>query len=149
MPTDPTPSVEPPDMFAVQKSWMPRALMVFAVLLLGLAAFGVYMNYRAIPFDPVRWQESNGSERGRMLASLLEQTDFIGYSRREVRVYLGTADHDERFFWYDLGPDSGSAPPDARGSVGDPDRLYGIFQYNQMTEISEVLYSHHRPLLGW
>ena len=148
MPEQAPPHIEPPDLFAVPKSWIPKALIIFAVALLGLAGFSVYLHYRLLPFDPVRWQESNGFDRGRMLKSLLQQTDFVGFTRAEVRVYLGPADYDERLFWYDLGPDSGAAPADPRGNVGRSDHLYGVFQQDKAGEITEVLYSHHRPMLG-
>ncbi len=148
MPNEQLPPIEPPDLFAVPRSWMPKVLLLFALALLGLAGFGVYMHYRALPFDPGRWREANGFDRGRMLKSLLAQTDFVGFTRAEVQVYLGAANYDERLFWYDLGPDSGTAPADPRGDVGKPDHLYGIFQQDRKGQITEVLYSHHRPTLG-
>jgi len=148
MPDQAPPHIEPPDLFAVPRSWMPKALIFFAVALLCLAGFSVYLHYRPLPFDPVRWQESNGFDRGRMLKSLLAQTDFVGFTRAEVRVYLGSADYDERLFWYDLGRDSGTAPADPRGNVGLPDHLYGVFQLDRAGQVTEVLYSHHRPMLG-
>lgn len=148
MATEQPPHIEPPDVFAVPRSWMPKLLLLFAVLLLALAGFGVCLHYRALPFDPGRWQESNGFDRGRMLKSLLAQTDFAGFTRAEVQIYLGSANYDERLFWYDLGPDSGTAPADPRGDVGAADSLYGIFQHNRNGQITEVFYSHHRPTLG-
>ena len=148
MPADQAPNIEPPDLFAIQRSWIPRALLIFAVALVGLAAFGLYLRYRPLTFDPGRWQESGGTTRGRMLKSLLAQTDFVGFTRAEVEVYLGQANYDERMFWYDLGPDAGAAPADPRGNVGTPDHLYGVFQHDRGGLILEVLYSHHRPTLG-
>jgi hypothetical protein len=148
MPTDPASNIEPPDLFVIQRNWMTRALIFFAVGLVGLAVFGLYLRYRPIEFDPVRWKEANGTGRGRMLKSLLAQTDFAGYTRSEVVFYLGPANYDERLFWYDLGPDAGTAPADPRGNVGKPNHLYGIFQHDRGGVILEVLYSHRRPTLG-
>jgi hypothetical protein len=141
MPTDTAPNIEPPDPLVIQRSWMTRALVFFAAGLVCLAAFGLYLRYRPVEFDPVRW-------RGRMLKSLLAQTDFVGYKRSEVEFYLGPANYDERLFWYDLGPDAGAAPADPRGNVGKPDLLYGVFQHDRDGLILEVLYSHRRPTLG-
>jgi hypothetical protein len=149
MPSDPLPNIEPPDMTAIPpRPWLPRMLIVFAVLLVLLAIFGLHLRYRPLPFDPARWQTSTGSTRGRMLNSLLEQTDFVGFTRVEVEVYLGKADFDDRLFWYDLGPDAGQVQIDPRADVGDPSRLYGIFQHDRGRLILEVLYNHRRPTLG-
>ena len=140
------PSIEPPDM--IGRGGLTRLLVILALLLTFLAIVGIYLTYRPRPFNPVRWQTATSNERGRMLSSLMKQTDFIGFTRDEVQVYLGSADFDQRLFWYDLGPETGDDPVDPRADVGDPRRLYGVFRQDVAGLILEVLYSHRRPLLG-
>lgn len=143
------PNIKPPEMTAIPpRPWLPRVLIVFAVLLVLMAVFGLYLRYRSLPFDPARWQTSTGTTRGRMLSSLLEQTDFVGFTRAEVQVYLGKADFDDRLFWYDLGPDTGQMHIDPRAGIGDPGHLYGVFQHDRGGLILEVLYNYRRPTLG-
>jgi len=113
-----------------------------------LAGAGMYLANRPLPFEPARWQTSLGSTRGRMLKSLLAQTDFAGFPRSEVEVYLGPADFDDRLFWYDLGPAGDEAPVDPRAAVGDPSYLYGVFAFDRTGTVTEVLYNHRRPTLG-
>ena len=122
--------------------------MFLALTLAILAAAGMYVAYRPLPFSPSVWQTSLGSTRGRMLKSLLAQTNFEGFPRSDVEVYLGPADFDDRLIWYDLGPVHDESPVDPRAAIGDPRNLYGVFAYDQTGTIKEVLYNHRRPTLG-
>jgi hypothetical protein len=133
---------------AAQPPWMNRTLVMSAIALLIVAAAAVYLNFRPIPFDPITWKESHGITRGRMLSSLLAQTDFVGFSREDVEHNLGPADFDERQFWYDLGPIDTDHPPEPRAHVGDPTRLYAVFSYTGTGAITDVFYSYRRPILG-
>ncbi|GAB4329230.1 MAG: hypothetical protein Kow0074_25630 [Candidatus Zixiibacteriota bacterium] len=139
--------IEPPDIMRPNTALM-RGLIAAAVALVALAAFALYLQYRSIAFDPTAWRTASSAERARMLRSLLEQTDFIGFSREEVVFYLGPAEFDERLFWYDLGVIETEHTVDPRGDVGDPDHLYGVFRYDIRGAILDVLYSHRRPVLG-
>lgn len=125
-----------------------RLLLVSAVVLLLLAVAGVWFRFRPLTFHPIRWQETSGFDRGRMLSSLLGQADFVGFTRAEVEVYLGRPDFDERQFWYDLGRDTSGALPDARAAIGDPGRLYAVFVHDAAGLITNVLYSLRRPIFG-
>lgn len=146
---EPVPKIEPPDTTLIpQPRWLPRLLILFCIALVVMAVFGLYMRYRPLPFDPGHWQTANGTNRGRMLGSLLEQTDFVGFTRAEVETYLGAPEFDDRLFWYDLGPDTAQTPADPRAAIGDPARLYGVFHHNRGGMILEVLYNHRRPTLG-
>ncbi len=131
-----------------QRPWMPTLIALMAVVLAILAGAGFYLTVRPLPFNPSVWQSSLGSTRGRMLKSLLSQTDFLAFSRAEVEVYLGVADFDDRMIWYDLGPAGDDSPVDARANMGNAGDLYGVFAYDQAGVIKEVLYSHRRPTLG-
>ena len=142
------PPLEKPGDYLPPRPWLPRAILLFAGILVLLAAAGMYLAYRPLPFNPAVWQTSLGSTRGRMLKSLLAQTDFVGFPRSEVEVYLGSADFDDRLLWYDLGPVGDESPVDRRAMVGDPNRLYGVFAYDQTGTVKEVLYNHRRPTLG-
>lgn len=146
MTDDHIPNIEPPDM--IGRRGLTRILVIMALILTFFAIVGVYLTYRPRPFNPVLWQSATSNERGRMLSSLMKQTNFIGFSRDEVQVYLGRADFDERLFWYDLGPETGEGAVDPRADVGDPGHLYGVFRQNAAGLILEVLYSHRRPILG-
>jgi hypothetical protein len=146
---EPVPKIEPPDTTLLpQPRWLPRLLILFCIALVLLAVFGLYLRYRHLPFDPVHWQAANGTTRGRMLGSLLEQTDFVGFTRPEVEAYLGAPEFDDRLFWYDLGPDTAPTPVDPRADIGNPARLYGVFHHDRGGIILEVLYNHRRPTLG-
>ena len=147
-PTDQTPQIEPPDLFTIPRSWVPRVMVPSALVLVLLAVIGMWQRYRLLEFDPASWQEAGGLERGRMLKSLLDQTDFIEFTRSEVNVYLGSGEFDERVFWYDLGAEETPLPVDPRADVGDPARLYGVFRHERRGTILEVLYNHRRPTLG-
>lgn len=142
------PSIEPPDMFPVQRSWLPRALLMSALALAVMAAAAVYLSSGPLTFDPVAWREATSGERSRMLGSLLKQTDFVGFSRPEVEYYLGVPEFDERIFWYDLGQYSGDGPLDPRGDVGDSTHLFGVFRQDGAGNIEEVVFSHRRPTMG-
>ena len=142
------PQFDPPSAFLPPHPWLPRAILLLAGTLVILAGAGMYLANRPLPFNPSRWQTSLGSTRGRMLKSLLAQTDFAGFARSEVETYLGPADFDDRLFWYDLGPVGDDSPVDPRAAVGDPAHLYGVFTYDQAGTIKEVLYNHRRPTLG-
>jgi hypothetical protein len=143
------PNIEPPDATLIpQPRWLPRLLILFCIALVLMAVFGLYLRYRPLPFDPAVWLTANGTTRGRMLGSLLEQTDFVGFTRPEVEAYLGKPEFDDRLFWYDLGPDSAQTPIDPRAAIGDPARLYGVFHHDRGGIILEVLYNHRRPTLG-
>ncbi len=142
------PPFETPGATLSPRLWLPRAVLLLAALLMILALFGIYLNYRPLPFDPVGWQNSNGIARGRMLKSLLAQTRFVGFPRAEVEHYLGPADFDDRQIWYDLGPADDISSTDPRAAVGEPGRLYGVFAYDKAGAIKEVLYNHRRPILG-
>ncbi|HUU45173.1 MAG TPA: hypothetical protein VM118_05510 [Acidobacteriota bacterium] len=131
-----------------QPRWIGRGLVLAAVLLLLLAGASVYLKFRPRPFDAVRWQESGGFDRGRMLSSLLSQADFIGYTRLEAEHYLGRPDFDERQFWYDLGPADTDLPREPRADVGDPTRLAAVFSYNPTGIVTDVFYSYRRPAFG-
>jgi hypothetical protein len=147
---DPTPpeSLDRPGGYLTARPWMPRLIVIMAVILVLFAAAGIYLSNRPLPFRPAQWQTSLGSTRGRMLKSLLAQTDFVGFPRSEVEVYLGPPDFDERLLWYDLGPVGSELPVDPRAAVGDPTHLYGVFEVDPVGTIREVLYNHRRPTLG-
>lgn len=138
-----SPGLSPP-----QRTWIVPALWVTACGLAVLAAAAIYINFRALPFDPAAWRTAGGLERARMLSSLLQQTDFNGFSRPEVEYYLGVPEFDERLFWYDLGEYDATVPIDPRGDVGSRDRLYGVFRQDPGGTIQEVVFSHRRPVLG-
>ncbi len=140
--------LEPPGVYGPPRPWLPRAVMLLAFTLAILAAAGTYVAYRPLPFSPAIWQTSLGSTRGRMLKSLLAQTNFVGFPRSEVEIYLGAAEFDDRLIWYDLGPVQDDSPVDPRAAIGDPGYLYGVFAYDQTGTIREVLYNHRRPTLG-
>jgi hypothetical protein len=144
----PVPSIEPPDMFPVQRGWLPRATLLSALALAALAAVAVYLSSRPLTFDPASWRTATSGERARMLGSLLRQTDFVGYSRPEVEYYLGVPEFDERIFWYDLGRYDQGSSLDPRGNVGDSSRLFGVFRHDGGGTIKEVVFSHRRPTLG-
>ena len=137
-----------PDAIPLRRTWVATAVLWLAVFLLILAAFGLWLSYRPLRFDVSRWEAGSGIERGRMLKSLLAQTNFIGFRRSEVELYIGAANFDERQFWYDLGPADASLPVDPRAVVGDASHLYGVFAYDKDEMVTEVLYSRHRPTLG-
>lgn len=139
--------IEPPDIMRPNKALI-RGLIAAAIALVALAVFALYLQYRSIAFDPTAWRTASSSERARMLESLLEQTNFIGFNREEVVFYLGPAEYDERLFWYDLGVIETEHTVDPRGDVGDPDHLFGVFRYDIGGVILDVLYSHRRPVLG-
>jgi hypothetical protein len=96
----------------------------------------------------VRWQQASGFDRGRMLKSLLSQTEFAGFTRPEVEHYLGPSDFDERQFWYDLGPVDAGLEREARADVGEPGHLAAVFSYEPTGSIESVLYSYRRPVFG-
>lgn len=139
---------EAPDIVPLQRDWMTKAVIGLAVLLLAIAAFGVWLRFRPIPYSPERWVTASGLDRGRMLSSLLEKADFVGFSRTDVEHYLGPANFDERQFWYDLGPADPSAVVEPRANVGEVDRLHAVFSFERDGSISQILYSRRRPLLG-
>ncbi|MBI3871535.1 MAG: hypothetical protein HY304_00470 [candidate division Zixibacteria bacterium] len=132
----------------MNRDWTTRIVLLLSLVLLVIATGAVWMQFRTGPFDSVRWQTALGPERGRMLASLLSQTNFVGFARADVERYLGAANFDERQFWYDLGPSVGDMPLDPRAAVGDSLRLYGVFSHDSTGSITSVLYSHRRPTLG-
>ena len=142
-----TPKIEPPEIMPPRRG-MARALIAITVALVLLAVFGLYLQYRPVPFDPVAWRDASRTLRSRMLESLLDQTNFVGFARDEVRFYLGPAEFDERLFWYDLGSAEGDPPVNPSGDVGAQDRLFGVFHHDEDGLVLEVLYSHRRPLLG-
>jgi hypothetical protein len=148
MPPSAQPPLEKPGAYLPPRPWLPRAVALLAVTLALLAGAGMYLAYRPLPFSPTIWQTSLGSTRGRMLKSLLAQTNFVGFPRSEVELYLGSADFDDRLIWYDLGPVQDDSPVDPRAAIGDPGHLYGVFAYDQTGTIKEVLYNHRRPTLG-
>lgn len=135
---------EPPP----QSRRLVRWLIAATVALVAMAGLGLYLQYRPLPFSPDRWKSAGAAERGRMLSSLRKQTDFVGFTRPEVEYYLGAPDFDERQFWYDLGRDTSGAARDARARIGDPQKLYGVFNFSETGAITEVLYSRRRPVLG-
>lgn len=137
-----------PEIVPMQRDWMSRAVLILAVVLLAIAAFGVWLRFRPIPYQTERWMTSDRFDRGRMLSSLLAQTRFVDFPRTDVEHYLGRADFDERQFWYDLGPADDDAVPEPRAMVGDSTRLYAVFSFDHDGQISQVLYSRRRPLLG-
>lgn len=142
------PSIEPPDMFSLRRSWMSRVTLFSALALAALAVIAVYLSSRPLTFDPALWRTASNSERARMLNSLLGQTDFVGFSRPEVEYYLGVPEFEERIFWYDLGLYSQDSPLDPRGDVGDSTHLFGVFRHDGAGTIKEVVFSHRRPTLG-
>ena len=137
-----------PEVLPVRRDWMARAVLIMALALLAMAAFGLWLRFRPIPYDAARWQESGGFDRGRMLHSLLSKTDFVGFTRTDVERYLGAPNLNERQLWYDLGPAQADLAPEPRAAVGDPSHLYGVFAYDQDGIVSDVLYSRRRPTLG-
>ena len=137
-----------PEIVPLQGDWMSRVVLLLAVVLLAIAAFGVWLKFRPIPYQTERWLTSSGFDRGRMLNSLLAQTDFANFPRADVEHYLGSADFDERQFWYDLGPADPEATIEARAAVGDTSRLFAVFSFARDGSISQVLYSRRRPVLG-
>lgn len=137
-----------PETVPLKKDWMSRAVLALAFVLLLIAVFGVWLNFRPIPYSTERWLVSSGLDRGRMLKSLMAQTDFVGFPRRDVEHYLGPAKLDERQLWYDLGPADPGSNPEPRATVGDSARLYGVFSYDRDGQITQVLYSRRRPVLG-
>jgi hypothetical protein len=143
------PIVKPsPEVTPFRQNWMALVSLLLAVFLLALAAFGLWLHFRPRPFSPARWQNALGPERGRMVGSLRSQTDFVGFTRASVEIYLGTPNFDERRFWYDLGPTPGDLPLDPRAAVGDSLRLCVAFSYDPAGAITDVLYNHRRPTLG-
>jgi hypothetical protein len=143
------PILEPsPDVIPLRHNWMTRAVLSVAVATLALAIVGLWLHLRPRPFSPARWHTALGPERGRMLRSLLSQTDFVGFTRANVEIYLDAPDFDERQFWYDLGSLGEVQPVDPRAAVGDSTRLYVVFSYNPAGAITDVLYNHRRPTLG-
>jgi len=143
------PILEPsPDVIPLKHNWMTRAVLLVAVATLALAIAGLWSHLRPRPFSPARWQTALGPERGRMLRSLLSQTDFVGFTRANVEIYLGAPDFDERQFWYDLGSLAEVQPVDPRAAVGDPAHLCIVFSYNPTGAITDVLYNRRRPTLG-
>lgn len=139
---------EDPAIVPIQRDWMTKAVIGLAVLLLAIAAFGVWLRFRPIPYSPERWAVASGLDRGRMLGSLLEKADFVGFSRTDVEHYLGAANFDERQFWYDLGPADPEAVVEPRANVGEAGRLYAVFSFDRDGSVSQILYSRRRPLLG-
>ncbi len=153
LPSDLGPSGRPilsddPGIVPIQRDWMAKAVIGMAVVLLAIAAFGVWLRFRPIPYEPQRWINGSGLDRGRMLSSLLEKSNFVGFTRSDAEHYLGPADFDERQFWYDLGPSDADAIIEPRANVGDTSRLYGVFSFNRDEQITQVLYSRRRPVLG-
>lgn len=132
----------------VRRDWVARAVLWLALVLLALSAFGVWLRFRPVPYQTQRWMEAGGFDRGRMLESLLSQTNFVGFPRVDVEHYLGPANFDERQFWYDLGPSDPSGIIEPRANVGDSLRLYGVFSYDRDGQISQILYNRRRPVLG-
>lgn len=137
-----------PEVVPLQRDWMSRAVLLMAVALLVIAAFGVWMKFRPVPYQTERWLISGGFDRGRMLNSLMAQTTFDKFPRVDVEHYLGRPDFDERQFWYDLGPADPQSNPEPRAWVGDSTRLYAVFSFGKDHQISQVLYSRRRPTLG-
>ncbi len=137
-----------PEVVPMQRDWMSRAVLLMAVALLAIAAFGVWLRFRPIPYQTERWMTADGFDRGRMLSSLLAQTSFVDFPRADVEHYLGGADFDERQFWYDLGPADPESVTEPRAMVGDSTRLYAVFSFGRDGQISQVLYSRRRPVLG-
>jgi hypothetical protein len=127
---------------------MSRAVIILAVVLLAISVFGVWLRFRPIPYETQKWLSAGGFDRGRMLSSLLGQTDFVGFPRGDVEHYVGPANFDERQFWYDLGPADPESLVEPRAIVGDPGRLYAVFSYDRKDQISQILYSRRRPVLG-
>jgi hypothetical protein len=127
---------------------MSRAVLLMAIALLVIAAFGVWLRFRPAPYQTERWMTSGGFDRGRMLKSLLDQTTFVDFPRSDVEHYIGRPDFDERQFWYDLGPADSESFPEPRATVGDPSRLSVVFSFDRDGQISQVLYSRRRPVLG-
>ncbi|MBD3298348.1 MAG: hypothetical protein GF341_06820 [candidate division Zixibacteria bacterium] len=139
--------VEPPEIMRPNKA-LTRGLIVMAVVLAAFAAFALYLNYRPMAFDPTAWRNATSTERARMLESLRDQTDFVGFTRDEVAFYLGPAEFDERLFWYDLGEVETVYSIDPRADVGNPGHLYGVFRHDPGGVILDVLFSHRRPTVG-
>jgi hypothetical protein len=139
---------EEPELLPVRRDWITKAVLGLAVVLLAIAAFGVWLRFRPIPYSPERWATASGLDRGRMLSSLMEKADFVGFSRTDVEHYLGPANFDERQFWYDLGPADPEAVVEPRANVGESNRLYAVFSFERDGSISQILYSRRRPLLG-
>lgn len=139
---------EGPDIVPVRRDWIARAVLIMALALLAMATFGVWLRFRPIPYDPVKWSQSGGFDRGRMLTSLLSKSNFVGLTRTDVEHYLGPANFDERQFWYDLGPSDLGVDKDPRADVGDQSRLYGVFAYDLTGGVTEIIYSQRRPVLG-
>lgn len=137
-----------PEIVPMQRDWMSRAVLLMAVALLVIAAFGVWLRFRPVPYQTERWLTSGGFDRGRMLSSLMAQTTFDKFPRADVEHYLGRPDLDERQFWYDLGPADPQSNPEPRAWVGDSTRLYAVFSFGADDKISQVLYSRRRPILG-
>lgn len=137
-----------PQIVPLKRDWISRSVLILALVLLAISVFGVWLRFRPISYETTRWLESGGLDRGRMLASLFEKTDFIGFPRIDVEHYLGPADFDERQFWYDLGPVDPEAAVEPRANVGDPTRLSAVFSYDRDGQVSQVLYSRRRPTLG-
>jgi hypothetical protein len=131
-----------------QPPWVRRALLLTMLMLLLFVVGGVYMKYRPLDYTPMRWLTAHGFDRGRMLASLLGETDFVGFTREDVQTYLGRPDLDERQIWYDIGPADRNLVRDARADVGDLSRLLAVFTYGKTGQVSDVLYSYRRPTLG-
>jgi len=137
-----------PDIVPLRRDWMSRAVLLMAVALLAIAVFGVWLRFRPAPYQTERWMTSGGFDRGRMLKSLLAQTTFVDFPRTDVEHYLGHPDFDERQFWYDLGPADPESFPEPRATVGDASRLAVVFSFDRDGQISQVLYSRRRPVLG-
>ncbi len=137
-----------PQIVPLQHDWMSRAVLLMAVALLAIAAFGVWLRFRPAPYQIERWMTSGGFDRGRMLKSLLAQTTFVDFPRSDVEHYLGRPDFDERQFWYDLGPADPESFPEPRAAVEDSSRLCVVFSFDRDGQISQVLYSRRRPVLG-
>jgi hypothetical protein len=137
-----------PEIVPMQRDWMSGAVLLMAVALLAIAAFGVWLRFRPIPYQTEQWMASGGLDRGRMLGSLLAQTHFVDFPRSDVEHYLGNADFDERQFWYDLGPADPESVAEPRAMVGDSSRLCCVFSFDRDGQISQILYSRRRPVLG-
>jgi hypothetical protein len=137
-----------PDVVPLKKDWVARTVLLLALALLALSAFGVWLRFRPVPYETSRWLRSSSFDRGRMLSSLLGQTDFVGFPRVDVEHYIGPADYDERQIWYDLGPADTGATREARAAVGDPSRLYAVFRHDPVGGVIELNYSYRRPTLG-
>jgi len=137
-----------PEIVPLQRDWMSRAVVMMAIVLVAVAAFGVWLRFRPIPYQTDRWMDAGGFDRGRMLDALLTQTRFVDFPRTDVERYLGPADFDERQFWYDLGPADAESVVEPRAMVGDTSRLYAVFSFDRDAKITQVLYSRRRPVLG-